>query len=93
MSKQIYSNEEIIYFVDNYINKSKVVDQSIVLSQLAQEMDRSKGAMAWKKKHALYFLTNGEQGKENGPKFLAEYLDTYMEENNMSKSKMTYWFE
>lgn len=88
-----YTNEEIQYFVDNYLRRIKLNDVTALKSQIADEMSRTKGSIAWKVKHALWFLTDGEQGKPNGPKYLKQYLAEYREEHNMSLSKMIYWFE
>ena len=88
-----YTTEEIQYFVDNYLNRIKLTDQVELRKQIASEMGRSNGAISWKCKHALWFLTNGEEGKPNGPKYLATYLKEYQKENSMSAAKMAYWFE
>jgi len=88
-----YSNEDIRYFVDRYLQGIKLNDVSQLKNTIAAEMSRTKGSINWKVKHALYFLTDGEQGKPNGPKYLKEYLAEYRESNNMSLAKMIYWFE
>ena len=88
-----YTNEEIQYFVDNYLRRIKLSDISKLKTDIAAEMERTKGSINWKVKHALWFVTDGEQGKPNGPKYLKEYLAEYREANNMSLAKMIYWFE
>ena len=88
-----YTKEDIRYFVDRYLQGIKLNDVSQLKNDIAAEMSRTKGSINWKVKHALYFLTNGEQGKPNGPKYLKEYLAEYRENNNMTLAKMIYWFE
>ena len=88
-----YTKEDIQYCVDNYLARIKYNDIAKLKSDVASEMGRTKGSIGWKITTALYYLTDGEQGKPNGPKYLKEYLAEYREANNMSLAKMIYWFE
>lgn len=88
-----FTNDELTYFVQGFLNKVKRMDVTVAKRELASEMGRSVGSMTYHQKHVLNILTNGEEGKDNYNSALPAIVEEVRNDLGMTKSKMTYWFE
>lgn len=92
-ANQNFTNDELNYFVNGYLNKVTKMDVTLAKRELASEMGRSIGSMTYHQKHVLHILTQGEQGKDNYSKELPSIVNEIRLARNLTISKMTYWFE
>lgn len=92
-ANQNFSIDELTYFVKGFLNKVKRMDMTLAKRELASEMGRSVGSMTYHQKHVLNILTNGEEGKDNYSKELPAVVEEVRQELELTKGKMTYWFE
>lgn len=88
-----FTNDELTYFVQGFLNKVKRMDVTVAKRELASEMGRSVGSMTYHQKHVLNILTNGEEGKDNYNSALPAIVEEVRNDLGMTKGKMTYWFE
>ena len=80
--------DECTYFLRFLVNNMSNNDYNIVKQTLADSLGRSVGSVNKHIKTALFFVTQGKQGLDNGAKAMAQAIQDYLDTDKVTTSKL-----
>ena len=90
-----WSLEESKQFLNLYLDGVRMRDVSIVCEQIATTLKRTFDAIKLRKQEVLSILTEGDKGlkPEKWTPHMIQAIKEVMNERNISRQKMTMWFD